>query len=174
MQDELRRLHRELGTTFVFVTHDQEEALALSSNIAIFNQGRLQQLGSPSEVYERPSNRFVAEFLGDINILPVEGVGRDAKVEGQAIALPAPQGSARSHVAIRPEHMRLARPGEAGNALPMRLVDQIYLGAESRLQLQTRGGVPIVLNIPNSATPNAIEVGSEVLVGWDAQNSFLI
>jgi putative spermidine/putrescine transport system ATP-binding protein len=78
MQDEMRRLHRETGTTFVFVTHDQEEALALSSRVAIFEKGRLQQIAAPREVYERPANRFVAEFLGDINILPV----RDGRVEG--------------------------------------------------------------------------------------------
>src|SRR5690606_1603084 len=74
MQDEVRRLHRETGTTFVFVTHDQSEALALSSRVAIFDHGRLQQLATPREVYERPSNRFVAEFLGDINILALDAV----------------------------------------------------------------------------------------------------
>ena len=73
MQDEVRRLHQETGTTFVFVTHDQEEALALSTRVAIFNHGKLQQLASPRDVYERPANRFVAEFLGDINILPLTG-----------------------------------------------------------------------------------------------------
>ncbi len=71
MQDEVRRLHRETGTTFVFVTHDQSEALALSNRVAIFDHGRLQQVAPPREVYERPANRFVAEFLGDINMLPL-------------------------------------------------------------------------------------------------------
>jgi putative spermidine/putrescine transport system ATP-binding protein len=71
MQDEVRRLHRKIGTTFVFVTHDQSEALALSSRIAIFDQGKLQQIAAPQDVYERPANRFVAEFLGDINVLPL-------------------------------------------------------------------------------------------------------
>ena len=74
MQDEVRRLHKETGTTFVFVTHDQSEALALSNRVAIFNQGKMQQIAAPREAYERPANLFVAEFLGDINIFPLSEV----------------------------------------------------------------------------------------------------
>ena len=74
MQAEMKRLHQETGTTFVFVTHDQSEALALSSRVAIFNHGELLQVGAPQEVYDRPANRFVAEFLGEINMLPLSGV----------------------------------------------------------------------------------------------------
>ena len=74
MQAEMKRLHQETGTTFVFVTHDQSEALALSSRVAIFNHGKLLQVGAPDEVYDRPANRFVAEFLGEINMLPLKGV----------------------------------------------------------------------------------------------------
>ena len=77
MQDEVKRLHQETGTTFVFVTHDQSEALALSSRVAIFNHGELLQVGTPQEVYERPANRFVAEFLGEINMLPLKDVRQD-------------------------------------------------------------------------------------------------
>ncbi|TIX02693.1 MAG: ABC transporter ATP-binding protein, partial [Mesorhizobium sp.] len=74
MQAEMKRLHQETGTTFVFVTHDQSEALALSSRVAIFNHGNLLQVGAPDEVYDRPASRFVAEFLGEINMLPLKGV----------------------------------------------------------------------------------------------------
>ena len=74
MQAEVKRLHEETGTTFVFVTHDQSEALALSSRVAIFNHGELLQVGAPQEVYERPANRFVAEFLGEINMLPLKDI----------------------------------------------------------------------------------------------------
>jgi putative spermidine/putrescine transport system ATP-binding protein len=100
MQDEVRRLHRETGTTFVFVTHDQSEALALSSRVAIFEAGRLQQIAPPREVYDRPANRFVAEFLGDINILPVAGD------TSRGAACTFRRGPA--DFAIRPEHMELA------------------------------------------------------------------
>ena len=75
MQDEVKRLHQEFGTTFIFVTHDQIEALSLSSRIAIFNHGEVLQVATPQDVYERPTNRFVAEFLGEINLLPIENIG---------------------------------------------------------------------------------------------------
>ena len=86
MQAEMKRLHQETGTTFVFVTHDQSEALALSSRVAIFNHGKLLQVGAPQEVYERPANRFVAEFLGEINMLPArpECARRTARRSGFA------------------------------------------------------------------------------------------
>ena len=75
MQDEVKRLHQDFGTTFIFVTHDQSEALSLSSRIAIFNHGEVLQISTPQDVYERPANRFVAEFLGEINLLPIENIG---------------------------------------------------------------------------------------------------
>ncbi len=131
MQDEVRRLHRELGTTFVFVTHDQSEALALSTRVAIFERGVLQQIAAPQEIYERPANRFVAEFLGDINILPLTAVtGSRAVIEGQTVQVTATAGAPTQALAIRPEHMRLAITAPTtGNAIAATLRDLTYLGA---------------------------------------------
>ena len=115
MQDEVKRLHQEFGTTFIFVTHDQSEALSLSSRIAIFNHGELLQVAAPQDVYERPANRFVAEFLGEINLLPIENIGHcsvgtSGSFEGARLKGPRqePVGSSGT-LAIRPEHMSLAR-----------------------------------------------------------------
>jgi len=167
MQDEMRRLHRETGTTFVFVTHDQEEALALSSRVAIFEKGRLQQIAAPREVYERPANRFVAEFLGDINILPV----RAGRVEGRAVEAAAAEGD----LAIRPEYMRLglAEPA-AGNAIAATLRDLTYLGAETRLSLVTPGGVPLVLHQPTADLPEGLAPGASVWATWPPARGFLL
>ncbi|MBY6092678.1 ABC transporter ATP-binding protein [Maritimibacter alkaliphilus] len=170
MQEELRRLHRDLGTTFVFVTHDQEEALALSSRIAIFNHGELQQVGTPDTVYERPANRFTAEFLGDINILSVDDSARG--IAGTALELPA---NVRSfdHVAIRPEHMRLADAGDAIQ-LPATVRDRVYLGSKSRLLLETRAGEDLMLYLDNGGALQAPEPGADIRVTWETGDSFAL
>ena len=167
MQDEMRRIHRETGTTFVFVTHDQEEALALSSRVAIFEKGRLQQIAPPREVYERPANRFVAEFLGDINILPVQ----DGRIEGRPIEAARASGD----LAIRPEYMQLSltEPG-GGNAVAAVLDDITYLGAETRLSLRSAGGVPLVLHQQTARLPESIAPGSAVWATWAAADGFLL
>ncbi|MEI2687165.1 MAG: hypothetical protein V9G14_13730 [Cypionkella sp.] len=103
MQDEVRRLHREIGTTFIFVTHDQSEALALSSRVAIFDHGKLQQIAAPRVVYERPASRFVAEFLGDINILPLT----NGQFEGVAVRAGTDAGPTSGILGVRPEYMKL-------------------------------------------------------------------
>ena len=92
MQDEMKRLHQETGTTFVFVTHDQSEALALSSRVAIFNHGELLQVGAPQDVYDRPANRFVAEFLGEINMLPLTDVQAGERRRDRALRGPRRSG----------------------------------------------------------------------------------
>ena len=175
MQDEVRRLHRETGTTFVFVTHDQSEALALSDRVAIFDAGRLAQVARPQEVYERPANRFVAEFLGDINILPLTDLrpdGAGASGSFSDCRLRAPGDGGTGHLAVRPEAMRLslARP-EEGNGVPALVEDLIYQGAATRLALRAgaragASGVALSLTLPTADLPASLEPGQEVWVAW--------
>lgn len=167
MQDEMRRLHRETGTTFVLVTHDQEEALALSSRVAIFEKGRLQQIAPPREVYEQPANRFVAEFLGDINILPLE----NGRIAGRRIE--AAQSSGQ--LAIRPEYMRLGlTEPQSGNAVAATLREITYLGAGTRLALTTAQGVPLVLHQPTAELPEGLAPGATVWASWSPTRGFLL
>ena len=180
MQDEVRRLHRDLGTTFVFVTHDQSEALALSSRVAIFDHGKLQQIAPPKEIYERPANRFVAEFLGSINILPLNGVSTDAsgtsaKFEGQTLRMTASLGTPTTNFALRPEYMTLftAAP-QGGNAVQAALVDLTYLGAESQLALKTPGGVSLVLSQPTASLPENLSPGTALWVGWSPDRGIFL
>lgn len=178
MQEEMRRLHRETGTTFVFVTHDQSEALALSTRIAIFEKGRLQQLGAPREVYERPSNRFTAEFLGEINILPLTDIALDAgggRFEGQALRTTMAGAAGAANLAVRPEYMQLHLSApDSGNSVAARLDHLTYLGAETRLALRTPGGAGLTLLLPTAALPAGLEPGMPVWAGWPETRGFLL
>ncbi len=168
MQDEMRRLHRETGTTFVFVTHDQEEALTLSSRIAIFEAGVLQQIGPPRDIYERPENRFVAEFLGDINIMPVQ----NGKMEGSDTVVP---GNPTGDLAIRPEYMRIALEAPAqGNAVAATLRDLTYLGGVTRLNLRTTGGADLVLSVPTATLAEGLVPGAAVWATWPSERAFML
>ena len=178
MQDEVRRLHRETGTTFVFVTHDQSEALALSSRVAIFEAGRLQQIAPPREVYERPANRFVAEFLGDINLLPMRGTARDGDMQRGSFAgrhLRAPGQSGGHTLAVRPEYISLGhtQPGH-GNAIPATVRDLTYLGAATRIDAGGPEGTTITLMHPTDDLPPGLAPGSEIWASWPEEKGFLL
>ena len=178
MQEEMRRIHRDLGTTFVFVTHDQSEALSLSSKVAIFDHGRLQQFGTPEEVYEAPSNRFVAEFLGEINLLPAKIRGETAIVEGHEIAVPG-NGRFRDGehlVGVRPEHMGIDFQPAGGdrNSFEGQITDIIYQGSSRKLALMTDGGSELTINIPSDTRPGAFTAGARVWVNWKADQCLVL
>ncbi len=124
MQIELKRIQRETGITFVLVTHDQEEALSMSDRIAVMNHGRVLQLGSPEDIYERPVSRFVADFIGEANVLP-----------GAMMGLPN-----AAFVAIRPERVVLSVDPAAASGLSGRVVDVTYLGAATSCAVVLDGG----------------------------------
>ena len=179
LQDEMKRLHRDTGTTFVFVTHDQSEALALSTRVAIFNKGKLQQVAPPREIYEHPANRFVAEFLGEINMLEVAGMERagggvSGTICGRPIRSTAP-GKGMT-LALRPEQMRLAweTPAEGLNALPVQLEDLTYQGAETRLILSAGEGNPLTALAATTSLPDGLQPGAQLWLEWDAHQGIFI
>lgn len=183
MQLELRRLHGETGTTFVFVTHDQSEALALSSRVAIFDEGRLQQVGAPDTVYEEPCNRFVAEFLGQINLFtltaPVsDGNAVRGRFEDVELASPARlvETDGAALLAVRPEHLTITRQraGSSLNSVPATVSSAIYGGARVSLVLRTPRGTSVVTDVPTSQFDSAIAPGAEVWVEWPIDKSFLL
>ncbi|TPL82553.1 ABC transporter ATP-binding protein [Mesorhizobium sp. B2-3-13] len=182
MQAEMKRLHQETGTTFVFVTHDQSEALALSSRVAIFNHGKLLQVGAPDEVYDRPANRFVAEFLGEINMLPLKGVrsaddGATGLCEDRAVSLRGNSATvgANAILAIRPEHMSIAREAAAGeNGIAATAIASTYLGAATKLDLTTRQGAKVTVSVPNEVAAAALSKGNSVWLTWPAEKGFLL
>ncbi len=184
MQLELKQLNQQTGATFVYVTHDQEEALAMSDRIAVMSEARVAQLGSPAEVYENPRTAFVADFIGEANFLPgtVTGPapGAPALVEvalpaGGAIRVPAAPGlvaGAPVQVAIRPEWHDLFRPGEAPpaeNALPGTVRDVIYLGETMHVLVHLADGAAVRVALRNEgqlAKPLPWRAGDPCVVAW--------
>ncbi|MFR0691809.1 ABC transporter ATP-binding protein [Enterobacterales bacterium AE_CKDN230030158-1A_HGKHYDSX7] len=135
MQVELKKLQRQLGITFIFVTHDQSEALSMSDRVAVFNKGRIEQVDTPGNLYRRPATRFVAEFVGTANVLRGD----------LALRL---LGESRPH-SLRPEHVRFGRAGEGELEVSGTLFDVQYMGASSRYEIELENGVRLVAALPN-------------------------
>ena len=161
MQLELKGLQRELGVTTIFVTHDQEEAMTISDRIAVMNAGRIEQIGSPREIYNRPRTRFVADFIGDINLF--EGEWRDGTFVVDGKVFPAPAGSGRATLAIRPERVRLTA-GQGG--LKGRVETRTFISGQSTYRVVLENGRHIVAKANDASADFA--VGTEVGVEWSA------
>jgi spermidine/putrescine transport system ATP-binding protein len=154
MRAELKALQKRTGITFVFVTHDQEEALTMSDRIAVMSKGKIQQLGAPLDVYERPVNRFVADFIGDTNFLEVSVVSRDnglvrcrSKANLEFLATPAEGAAANDHatLAIRPEKILLKAGGGEGT-----VTDAVYVGTDTTYDVRLADSSQITVRIQNS------------------------
>jgi spermidine/putrescine ABC transporter ATP-binding subunit len=171
MRAEVRALHQRLGTTFVFVTHDQEEALALSDRVVVMNAGVIDQVGSPSEIYDAPRTRFVAEFLAVRNLFAAEvleatGEAAVVRTDGGLVLRSAAGGfvaGARAWIGVRPERMRFDGVGE--NRVPGVLEDRLFLG--DRCEWRVRVGRE-VLTVAESGTGDGRRPGEAVTVGFAA------
>ncbi|EPX76614.1 ABC transporter ATP-binding protein [Salipiger mucosus] len=163
MQMEIKRIHRETDTTIIFVTHDQEEALALSERICLMRDGRIVQAGTPSEMYDTPNSVFVADFIGISNIF--EGQVSDGALDTPDGRLPLPPGrdaAGRGSLVLRPEMMRIDPDGPISGTV----TDTIYAGAETRLLVTTASGKEVILRVRSGPIP---AVGAAVRIGWDRE-----
>jgi putative spermidine/putrescine transport system ATP-binding protein len=148
MQIELKELQREVGITFIFVTHDQEEALTMSDRIAVFNNGKIEQLGTPREIYENPVSSFVSEFVGQTNKIVIDG----------------------ARINIRPESVSVSVSKSSGNrSLEGTLRDVIFVGAITRYLVDTSCG-PVISVVPQGD----LKVGDAVTVSWEKEKEFLV
>jgi spermidine/putrescine transport system ATP-binding protein len=189
MQVELKRIQHEVGITFIYVTHDQEEAMTMSDRIAVMNNGRYEQLGDPEGLYERPATRFVAGFLGISNLLPGEVEGTDATYVTVRLAddsrIRAPRasidGQQRVSVGVRPEKIRLREPSEAApgghNELDGVVRDASYLGVSTQYQIEARGGARITVyeqNVERATRAELWAPGEAVRLTWSPDHSFIV
>lgn len=182
MQVETKKLQERLGITFVFVTHDQEEALTMSNVIGVINKGRVEQIGNSQQIYERPLTRFVAGFIGDANLLT--GVvadlhdGRAHVRQGDLDVVAMAEGvtdGEEVHVAVRPEKVRIGAAADpCANRFEGTVVDQVYVGHSSRLIVELDGGPRLVSNVQIADIGQSIPVGTRIRVGWDPENAVAI
>nr|WP_233193006.1 ABC transporter ATP-binding protein [Acidimangrovimonas sediminis] len=171
MQIELKRLQHETGITFIFVTHDQEEALTMSDRIAVMSGGRVLQIGSAHDIYERPTERFVANFIGETNFLEgqVQGGGSVALDAGSVVPALPPEGfapSGRVTVVIRPEHARLVPSGTAGS-LAGTVSNAVYFGTDTHYHVTLGDGSEFMVRQQNSRASASHEIGAPVGVAID-------
>ena len=186
LQLEMRRLHADLGITFIYVTHDQEEALTMSDRIAVMNAGQVAQVGRPEDLYDRPSSRFVAGFLGESNFLPsvVRGIEDDVVVadcEGAIIRAVCPGRPATGDkvmLTTRPERIRFADTlngsAEARNRIAVTVTEAVFAGERCRYMLQAADGTVIVLKEPSSAAIRRRSVGEHAEIAWSVADTILV
>jgi putative spermidine/putrescine transport system ATP-binding protein len=173
MQLEIRELHRRLGLTIVFVTHDQSEALTMSDRIAIFDKGRIAQIGTAAAVYDHPRNQFVSQFIGETNLLSATVLARAGErlevvlADGARIFVDAPEGLGDGRevaISIRPERLVLGRRDGLTNSFPADVDDVVYQGNHLRLHLSSG---PLRLVVRCDRTAARWEIGSRISVSFD-------
>ena len=190
MQLELKRIQRDVGITFLYVTHDQEEAMAMSDRLAVMNAGRIEQVGSPEEVYERPTTEFVASFLGASNLIPGRVAERDrngyaivALDGGERVAVPkdrVPSGQEAAKVGVRPEKLQL-EPRDAPppsdsevNAISGNVVSASYLGVSHQYTVEGPGGSIVTIYVQNLGRHPSPVLGETVRLAWQPQHTFIV
>jgi putative spermidine/putrescine transport system ATP-binding protein len=174
MRIEIKRLHRETGATIIFVTHDQEEALALADRICLMNDGQIEQLGKPEDIYERPANTFVADFIGASNLIygTIAADGSIATADG---VLPLPHGCSatvgkQAALVVRPEKLLLCRSDDG--FLSGRVEESIYAGSETRLLVRLASKT--LLAVRRGAGLPPVAIGENVFMRWDREQARLL
>ena len=184
MQSELKRIQKEVGTTFIYVTHDQEEALTMSDRIAVMNQGRVEQIGTPHEVYHEPATTFVAGFIGVANLLAATVVRMDGNVATAAVGgaemratvggWSGKPGDAAT-IMIRPERIRLSStPFAASTSIPVTVASTIFEGPVLRVTLRASDGTEMIGHIGPENGISDVRVGQSLLAGWREEAARLL
>jgi len=187
MQIELKRIQTEVGITFIHVTHDQEEAMTMADTVAVMNGGHLEQLGAPLSLYERPSTVFVANFLGQSNLLPARRTGADAgravvECGGQSLAVPAdraPTGENELLVGVRPEKIQLRAPGAdvatgENRVSGGRVLDASFAGVSTQYLVRLPSGQDAVVFAQNLGLGERFPAGTAVDLVWDVDHTFAL
>ena len=177
MQYEIKHLHERLGVTVVYVTHDQSEALTMSDRVAVFNDGVIQQLASPPDLYEQPENAFVAQFIGENNKIMAEVVD----VKGSVVTAKTSKGNllkskkvncdkigSKTTLSIRPERIKVGTKGE--NTSEAKVLELIYIGDHIRCRMLVEGDENFIVKIPNAKSISNLKIGLKTKVSWSTSD----
>jgi ABC-type Fe3+/spermidine/putrescine transport system ATPase subunit len=168
MQEELRRIHHEIGGTFIFVTHDQSEAFALANLVAVMNQGKVEQIGSSAEIYLHPKTLFVADFVGETSLLEGERSNGRVKLKaGLEFDSKGPDGLVR--VVVRPERVESRLDG-----LKAQVRDAVFFGSSLKVMLRLPSDETLILRSSAAGAAEHYKIGAELAVGWDARDQQVI
>ena len=180
MQYEIKHIHEDLGVTIVYVTHDQAEALTMSNRIAVFNDGIIQQLATPDDLYERPENAFVAQFIGENNQLigtvrEINDRNCTVELEGgdivEALVVNVSAKGERTTLSLRPERVQINPPeGTLPNVFSARVEELIYLGDHIRVRINVCSQDDFIVKVPNAMGHASLREGEDVKVGWPMED----
>ncbi len=179
MQYEIKHIHESIGVTVVYVTHDQSEALTMSNRIAVFNDGKVQQLSSPDELYEKPVNSFVAEFIGENNtfngeVSDISGGKCKVKLSNAEITanpISVKSKGERTKVSLRPERALINPKDKMDNIHNGKIEEVIYHGDHTRVRINLLGNPEFILKVPNSSANLDIKLGNEIKIGWNSEDA---
>lgn len=172
MQDELRRIHREIGGTFVFVTHDQNEAFFLANKVAVMNKGRIEQFAPPAEIYHRPATRFVAAFVGEANVIEGRREKGTVMLDGAPLASPGRDGAVA--IMIRPENISVGdRRRGSEVSLRARLVDQVFQGSFQKLSFIDEAGRPLTATLGEREGARSFAPGETFDLAWASDRTMI-
>ena len=187
MQLEVRRLQRQLGLTTIFITHDQEEALVMSDRIAVMDKGRIQQVGVPHDIYESPANPFIADFIGESNILAgvVEAGGHNVRLRldnGSVLEVSgrddlAATAGQRARIMIRPERfvdLGVSTGQTAANRLEGEVVETVFIGVSDKYTVRTPGGLDLLVRLSSGPSNRRYTLGERISVGFEIGDARLI
>jgi spermidine/putrescine transport system ATP-binding protein len=188
MQIELKRIQTEVGLTFIHVTHDQEEAMTMADTIAVMNAGRVEQMGSPGELYEAPDTTFVANFLGQSNLVRASVSGTDGDhlvldLQGEKLSMPASRRNSGTDdllIGIRPEKIQLAPAGEPGSSRDRNVLsggvvtDASFTGVSTQYLVRMPWGQELMVFVQNLGTGGVLRPGTQVDLHWDPAHTFAL
>jgi spermidine/putrescine transport system ATP-binding protein len=188
LQVELKRIQRDVGITFIYVTHDQEEALTMSDRIAVMNQGVVEQVSDPETVYERPATTFVAGFIGVSNLMPGEvvsanGAGAELRLDaGPTVRAPDAAGTRsgeRAHAVVRPEKLSLTATGSSGDgpSVEGQVESSLYLGTATQMVVKLADGTRMTVLVPNADTEARRDLpaaGDSARLTWSDENIHIV